>query len=238
MILKKKIKFIKKYLSYLGNKNNPPDFIIRHSSAVEVKKIENLSFGDIALNSSYPKDYLYSNSTLITQKCRNCEDEFGSWIKKDMIYAIGNVVKDKLKMLWLLDGACYCADQSLYSSVKNIIHNGIEDIVGMEFKETKELGKINKIDELGITNLRIRGMWSIQHPMKVFSSIIGEYDKNTNLQIYCLILKEKYDILPDEDKEVLLEYVNNQTLLIENVKIKNPNNTNDFLDAVLLKAQL
>lgn len=190
------------------------------------------------MNSSYPKDYLYSSSTLITQKCRDCEDEFGGWIKKDMIYAIGNVVKNKLRVLWILDGACYCADQSLYSSVKNIIHDGIEDIIGIESKKTKELGKINKIDELGITNLRIRGMWSIQHPMKVFSSIIGEYDENINLQVYCLVLKEKYDILPSKDKESLLKYVNNQSLLIENVKIKNPNNINDSLDAVLLKAQL
>lgn len=35
---KKKDEIYNKYLSYLGNKNNPPDFIIKQSSAVEVKK--------------------------------------------------------------------------------------------------------------------------------------------------------------------------------------------------------
>ena len=30
------------------------------------------------------------------------------------------------------------------------------------FAETKELGRVNQVDPLGITNLRIRGMWQIE----------------------------------------------------------------------------
>lgn len=226
------------YLSYSGNSNNPPDFIIKQSSAVEVKKIEKLSFGDIALNSSHPKDYLYSDSTLINKACRICEDEFGGWTKKEMLYVIGNVIEDKLRMLWFLDGSCYCAEQEVYMKVKNTIHDGVRAINGVEFENTKELAKVKKIDALGITNLRVRGMWSIKHPMKVFTSLVDEYDDNTNLQIYCLILKEKYDLLPKEDKECLKKYIDNNTLIMNMVRIKNPNNPVKFLDAVFFKASL
>lgn len=225
-----------KYLSYLGNSSNPPDFIIENGPAVEVKKIENLTFGDIALNSSYPKDSLYSNSTLISRACRECED---NWIQKDMIYTIGNIVNNKLKVLWLLYGDCYAAEQETYKKMKTKIQSGIANIQGVEFTQTKELGKVNKVDPLGITNLRIRGMWSIKHPMKVFDYLVEDYNRETELQIYCLILKSKYDLLPNEDKKNLEDYIKNKkTLTKEDVKIKNPNNPAKYIDAILFKASL
>src|SRR5580692_6752971 len=52
------------YLSYLGNQNNPPDFIVKNSDAVEVKKIGDL-VGGLALNSSYPKSVLHSDDVRI-----------------------------------------------------------------------------------------------------------------------------------------------------------------------------
>lgn len=225
-----------KYLSYLGNSNNPPDFIINCGPAVEVKKIENISFGDIALNSSYPKDYLYSSSTLINRACKECEL---NWTKKDMIYTIGNISNQKLRVLWLLYGDCYSAEQETYQKMKTTIQSGVTQIQGVEFTQTKELGKVNKIDPLGITNLRIRGMWSIKHPMKVFDYLVEDYNQETNLQIYCLILKSKYDLLPEEDKTNLEYYINEkQTLEKEYVQIKNPNNPAKYIDAVLFKASL
>lgn len=226
------------YLSYIGNSTNPPDFIIRQSSAVEVKKIENLSFGDIALNSSYPKDYLYSNSTLINKGCRKCEDDLGGWTKKEMVYVIGNVIKNRLRVLWLLDGKCYCADDEVYSKIKTTINTGIKNINGVEFADTKELGKVKKIDPLGITDLRIRGMWSIKHPMKTFDYLVDEYSKDIELQVYCLLLKSKYDNICEDDKNNLVEYINNGKLERMDVRIKNPNNPAQFLDAVLFKASL
>lgn len=224
------------YLSYLGNSNNPPDFIIKQSSAVEVKKVEKLTFGDIALNSSYPKDCLYSTSTLINEACRHCEDNLGKWINKDMIYSIGNVIGNKLRLLWLVDGACYCADDSVYSKIKTTIQSGINGIGGVEFADTKELGKVKKIDPLGITDLRIRGMWSIKHPMKVFDYLVPDYNKDIEFQVYCLILRAKYDNLDEVDKNNLIQYIEQGRLIKDEIKVKNPNNPAQFLDAVLFKA--
>lgn len=226
------------YLSYLGCKRNPPDFIIKQSSAVEVKKAEGLSFGAIALNSSHPKNILHSNSTLITKACRECEDEFGGWNQKEMIYAIGNVKDNELRMLWLLDGHCYCADEEVYSRIQNTIKDGVSEINGVEFAESNELGKVKKIDPLQITDLRIRGMWNISHPMKVFDYLVDDYTKKTNFQVYCLMLKDKFDKICEDDKNNLIEYIESGKLTKQDIKVKNPNNPAKYLDAVLYKASL
>ncbi|MEE3718670.1 NgoPII family restriction endonuclease, partial [Tumidithrix elongata RA019] len=89
--------------SYIGNANNPPDLILKDSDAIEVKKIESLK-SQIALNSSYPKSRLLSNDPMITNACRNCEDI--RWTEKDIIYTIGVIRENKLKLIWFIYGDC------------------------------------------------------------------------------------------------------------------------------------
>lgn len=224
------------YLSYGGNNSNPPDFIIKKGPAIEVKKLE--GFGAVPLNSSYPKDLLHNDSTLISDDCRKCEDDIGGWQNKEMIYTIGTVKKGKLRVLWLLYGDCYAASNATYERIRSIIKDGVNEIQGVEFAETNELGKVMKIDPLGITDLRIRGMWDIVHPMKVFTGLTKEYKSSTDLQIYVLMLKKNYDKLPNEDKENLQKHIDSGLLEIKEVKIKNPNNTADYLDAIFFKASI
>lgn len=146
--------------SYIGNQNNPPDLIIKKGDAVEVKKIQSLNSA-IALNSSYPKAKLYQDSPMITSACRKCE----SWTEKDIIYAIGVIQesngKQVVKLLWLIQGDCYAASKEIYERISKQIASGINQIPSVEFSITKELGRVNKVDPLGITYLRIRGMWGI-----------------------------------------------------------------------------
>ena len=109
-----KIAEYNKYFSYLGNKSNPPDLIIRGGDAIEIKKLE-AEGGDIALNSSYPKDKLYADSPMITNACRDCED---GWKEKDFLYVVGSVSKtnkDKLSSLNFVYGDCYCAKPEIYT---------------------------------------------------------------------------------------------------------------------------
>ena len=54
--------------SYTGNQNNPPDIILKNGDAIEVKKVQG-NANALALNSSYPKSKLYSDSTMITSNC-------------------------------------------------------------------------------------------------------------------------------------------------------------------------
>ena len=64
-----------KVFPYKGNLNHPPDAMLRggdNGDAIEIKKLEG-DAGTIALNSSYPKARLYSDSTLLTKACKECE---------------------------------------------------------------------------------------------------------------------------------------------------------------------
>lgn len=47
--------------SYLGNNSNPPDAMLKKGDAIEIKKIET-NTASLALNSSYPKQVLRSDS--------------------------------------------------------------------------------------------------------------------------------------------------------------------------------
>ena len=209
------------FFSYLGNTNNPPDFILKNSDAVEVKKLESNS-NSIALNSSFPKNKLYSNDPLINKACKECEDK---WIEKDLIYTIGNINKtNEIQSLWFLYGDCYAADYATYQKIKDFIANGINSMQGVEFSETQELGRINKVDPLGITYFRIRGMWGIEHPNKVFSYLEGS---NNNI-LNSIILENKYMSFPEKDRK---EIEDSPTISIKNIEIKNPNNPAQLLKA-------
>ncbi|AFY58196.1 NgoPII restriction endonuclease [Rivularia sp. PCC 7116] len=200
----------KKYseaFSYIGNQNNPPDIILKNGDAIEVKKIESLK-SSIALNSSYPKSKLYFDEPMITNSCRNCED----WQEKDIIYAIGVVKEKKLQLLWLIYGDCYAADREIYQRIRNKINSGITEIPNVEFSETKELGRVNKVDPLGITYLRIRGMWGIKNPVVVYDYLFENLDINT-FKLIVVMKEEKYLSFPYE-KRMLLEGISNQNFTI------------------------
>ncbi len=211
--------------SYLGNQNNPPDIIVKQGDAIEVKKIQSISSA-IALNSSYPKHKLYSNDPRITNACKICED----WNSKDIIYAIGVTDDKRLKYLWFVYGDCYAASKEIYTRIGEKIKQGVIEIPDIEFSETKELGRVNRVDPLGITYLRIRGMWHIDNPIKVFQDVSVPNDA-CDFSLTCIMRKEKYNSFCAADKH---EIENNQSISIKNIKIKNPDNPAQLLDAKLI----
>ena len=194
---------------------------------IEIKKLESKNSA-IALNSSYPKAKLYANSPMITKACKACEE----WSVKDMLYAIGYVKQSNLKSLWLVYGDCFCAEKETYERIKDTISNGINTIADVEFTETKELGKVKKVDPLGITDLRIRGMWHIENPNKIFSYIY-EYDESKDFQLICLMTKDKYDSFSSEDREAV-ESLELDGVEVLDVKVKSPDNPVKLMEAKLL----
>ncbi len=217
-----------KHFSYLGNQNNPPDIILKNGDAIEVKKVE--SVGSIPLNSSYPKDKLFANSPMITNDCRNCE----RWTEKDIIYAVGVVDKNNntITHMCFVYGEDYAANHEIYERIKNTIKNGVNSIADVEFAESKELGHVNKVDPLGITYLRIRGMWGIENPYKVFQYIYNK--KNDGTDFFALINEDRYNSFPKED---IIELENSDKIIIENCKIKDPNNTAKLKNAKLIRIE-
>ncbi len=211
--------------SWLGNQNHPPDIMIRQGDAIEVKKTQSAN-SDLALNSSYPKSNIQSNSNMITQECRTCEN----WTEKDLIYCVGHTTDDSIKSLWMVYGNIYAAKHETYQVIKQKITDGINDIPNVELAETNELGRVNRVDPLGITNLRIRGMWQIQNPRRVFNYI---HTTGDTFELVAVIPTNKYNSFSAESKN-RIENLQNPNLSIANVQVKDPNNPANLIDAKLI----
>jgi hypothetical protein len=221
-----KNKIYNNYFSYIGNQNNPPDLMIKQGDALEVKKLESFGSG-LALNSSYPKNKLYVDSPMITTACCNCEN----WNVKDLIYSVGIVRQSALKSLWFIYGDCYAADRKVYERIRDKVAEGVNSLPDIEFSETRELGRVNKVDPLGITYLRIRGMWHIESPFRVFS-YIAPVNFSAPFSLVAILLEEKYLSFPKKDRKAF-EYLKEKGLVIKDIEIKSPDNP-----AKLLKAKL
>jgi len=220
---------ISEVFSYLGNQNNPPDIILRAGDAIEVKKIQSKG-ASIPLNSSYPKNKLHSNDTKITDACRDCEN----WDIKDIIYAIGVTNDSELKDLWLIYGDCYAASREIYSRIGKTIKDGVKEIEDIEFSETKELGRVNRVDPLGITNLRIRGMWHIDNPLKVYKDYY-KADDSMSFSLVCIMRENKFNSHNLNDKENIL---NHESINIQDIRIKDPDNPANLLNAKLITLEV
>ena len=217
--------------SYLGNQNNPPDSMLHGGDAIEVKKIENKNSA-LALNSSYPKAKLFAVSPMIKKECRECEN----WTVKDMIYAVGVVKGNNLESLAFVYGEDYCANKETYENIKITIKNGIGSITDVEFTESKELGHVNRVDPLGITYLRIRGMWGIENPFTVFKYVY-QCNQNNKFNFMCIINTDKFGSF--ENMSELYELVKtNNKLKIQDVHIKNPNNPAQLREAKLITFEI
>src|SRR3989344_3958841 len=202
--------------SYLGNQNNPPDMIIKNSDAFEIKKIET-AFVSLALNSSPPKNKLRADDIRITDTCRNCEKL--AWKEKDLFYVVGNVKSGVVKSLFFIQGNCYAADHKIYDKVHEPIKKEVDkilDSLDLEKGETVELGKVRKVDPLGITELRIRGMWSIENPLSVFEELCPIEEKN-KFNLFALMRKEKYLSFSKED---IKDLESNKKIFVKDVKIR------------------
>lgn len=217
--------------SYIGNDANPPDIMLKNGDAVEVKKIQS-NDAALALNSSCPKQILLSSNSMISNACRAAEN----WSEKDLIYVVGVVKNNSVKNLCMIYGRDYCASNDCYNRIGQKIKSGVEDISGVEFAQTRELGRVNHVDPLGITYLRIRGMWHIENPWKVFSYI---YQRNLNadFNFMCLINLQKWNCFKNHEKLFALQK-NFPALKIFDVKIKNPDNPAKLIDAKLISYEI
>lgn len=213
--------------SWLGSQNNPPDIMIINGDAIEVKKTQNAN-SNLALNSSYPKADLRHTSPMITSECKACEE----WTVKDLIYCVGHASDTNLNSLWMIYGSIYAAKHETYQRIKATISEGIKNIPDVVFSETRELGRVNQVDPLGITNLRVRGMWQIENPRKVFNYLHEQTDKE--FEMICIIPIEKYNSFPQSSR-VKIERINEAGFSIVEKKVKDPNNPANLLDCKLIK---
>jgi NgoPII restriction endonuclease len=222
-----RLKKINEVFSYLGNQNNPPDVMLRGGDAIETKKIQSPK-NALALNSSYPKTKIFANNPMLADHCRNCED----WTVKDVLYVIGHTDDNDIKYLWMVYGDCFVADKEVYERVKNAISEGIYTIPDVEFTKTNELGKVKRVDPLGVTDLRIRGMWHIDNPHSIFT-YLDCFDSSAKFQLICLMKNEKFDSFPVQDKNDVLK-ISTPNFKVADVEFKNPNNPAKLIEGKLI----
>lgn len=215
--------------SWLGNSGNPPDSMLRGGDGIEVKKIQSISSA-IALNSSSPKNRLYASDTRVATGAKTAEN----WIEKDIVYAIGSVPGQDLKRLWLIYGDCYAASKEVYDRLSNAIATGVRQLPDIQFQKTNELGRVNKVDPLGITNLRVRGMWHIDNPSRVYAHLVSN---SPNRQYYLLMREEKYQTFPLSDR-LALERIQSPHYDNSLVEIRNPDNPAQLIKARFIKYEV
>lgn len=223
----KRLERLNQVFSYLGNNSNPPDSMLRNGDAIEVKKIESDNAA-LALNSSYPEHTILSSSPMISSACKAAEN----WTEKDIIYAVGVVKQNCLKHLCMVYGLDYCASEECYVRIKSTIKNGVEAIPGVEFAESRELGHINKVNPLGITYMRIRGMWGIENPWKVFNYVYMR-DMSKKFTFMCIINESKWNTLNNIQELTDLVQITNG-LSVTDIRIKNPDNPAQLNNAKLV----
>ena len=119
-------------------------------------------------------------------------------------------------------GMDYAASSDVYEKIKNVIKEGVTSIENVEFSKTKELGRVNKVDPLGITYLRIRGMWGIENPWRTFNYIYNR-DFNNHFNFMAIINIEKWNSFDNKDTLIKLSTVDKRLEIVD-VDIKDPNN--------------
>lgn len=216
-----------KTFSYLGNSNNPPDAMLAGSDAIEIKKLESLGTSQLQLNSSYPKNKLYSNNPKISITCRTCEE----WDEKDMLYIVGQVKNQELHNIFFIYGDLYCDSHEVYESTENAIKEGLHSLEGVELAETNELGRVNKVDHLEISDLRVRGMWLIKSPFLQFDYLTEKLNDYT-FKLVALIPEHKYFSFENVDE--FEEFCEDKGVSISDEEIEDPQNPANLIKSKLI----
>lgn len=207
--------------SWRGSANHPPDFMIRGGDAVEVKIHSGV--GQIQLNSSPPKQTLKVTDPRIQDGCRTCEE----WTEKDFVYFVGKANEEYVEALWLIDGSCIADFAETYDILFDKLALTVTDLGG---EPGNEIGRLNNIDPLKATSLRIRAMWLLEHPAKLFSTIFlspapGMFVFNA------LISAKKWNSFPNSDIDALRK-LETEGMEIKLVEIPSSSRSNDFVHAV------
>ena len=218
--------------SWPGSANNPPDFMVYGGDAVEVKQLQGIS--SIQLNSSPPKQYLNSDDPRITKDCRNSEQ----WHKKDFMYFIGKTTKEFVQALWLVQGRCMFEPNQKYSNLINGTKSALHSLgesndfqFGTMFanQPNGDLACVKSVDHAD-SLLRVRGMWIVQHPSKIFTNFFVK-PKKDHFVFNFLVTQEKFNTYSAQSVHELSN-CGDPNLSIVNRQIPDPSNLLNVLDVV------
>ncbi|RHW50337.1 restriction endonuclease [Lactobacillus bombicola] len=238
----------KKLFSWTGDSTHFPDLIIKGGAGIESKKVNDDSYSTVPLNSSYPKDYITSETQNYPKDSLKNEPIL-DWDTKPVIYAIGNLNTknpqnlNQLKSLWFVYGNTMVPKNQYYQEIIKGIRNSIQKSAqsNIDWIKSKELARVHGIDKLKRTNMRVRGMYELQHPEKIFNKYINNITipKNKS-KIYVVILdSDLNELIQDMDQEwenlskELDTYKTAGNLFVKNINLPDPNGIKSNLPATI-----
>ncbi|EGD71803.1 MAG: Type II site-specific deoxyribonuclease, partial [Candidatus Parvarchaeum acidiphilum ARMAN-4_'5-way FS'] len=223
--IKKRQELKEKAFCYSGSQNLPPDLMLRNGGpAIEVKKHAS-DTGGLSLNSSPPRQTLRKEDKRIASAARTAE----YWEERKIIYAIGTIPGSNniIKSIQLVYGDCFAASHEFYDKVEGIIREQLEGAGSespVEKYEGNELGRMNAVDPLKATYLRVRGMWEIKNPLRIFKEEgIADYSLSKGFTLLAMAKKAEFGKLSKESPEALAKLKTYAD--IKDIKIINPDNT-------------
>lgn len=211
--------------SFHGGTNSPPDVMIRNSIAAEIKKTESAT-GALQLNSSWPIRTLLHDDAHITQECREAE----TWTEKPFLFVVGRVnpTNKSLMALWIVDGRCLADDEIIYSSLMAEARAVMLTLGG---DATREIGKFNSVDSLQRTALRVRPMFALDHPAKIFDGIFQPQEAKQFI-LNILIPTSSYLEFSESQRQKLSKL--DEELLVLDLEIQDPTNITRLMNATLI----
>ena len=207
--------------SWRGSANHPPDFMIRGGDAIEVKIHGGI--GQIQLNSSPPKRTLKVTDPRIQDGCRTCED----WSEKDFLYFIGKANEEFVEALWLIDGTCIADKESTYDIIFDKLALTVSDLGG---EPGNEIGRLNNVDPLRATSLRVRAMWLLEHPARIFQPFLIPPEQGVFV-LNCLISAKKWDAYSTKEIEDVMA-LKSHGLVTQRIEIPNSGSLGQLQEAV------
>ena len=148
-----------------------------------------------------------------------------------MLYVVGQVKKQELHNLFFIYGDLYCDSHEVYEDVENVIKEGLQSLEEVELAETNELGRVNKVDHLGISDLRIRGMWLIKSPFLQFGYLTEDTNEYT-FKLVALIPESKYYNF--ENVNEFEKFCKDNGISISDEEIENPQNPANLINTKLI----
>lgn len=231
-----------RHLAYQGGKRNPPDAILRggeDGDAFEVKKV--LNNQKLQLNSSHPHSSIERGKSRLTVKANRIEPET-EWNKRDLFYVVGDIEIGKAKgnWLWVVEGQVIAQETSYYEQLEKRIRESISESLGasgLAFSVSNELGRVDDVDHLKRTDLRIRGMWLLSNPKALFAD---DLQANVSLAAHCtvitLLTKSKWDRLLSLSSQDLRTFwdLPPTNVVIRGCRVREPDDSNQDLQCMLV----
>ncbi|MFM6981517.1 MAG: NgoPII family restriction endonuclease [Microbacteriaceae bacterium] len=204
--------------SWLGDDSMSPDAMIRGGVALEIKKSES-RITEVALNSSHPRQKLLVDDPRVSSGAKAAED----WTERDLVYVFGQITNGVVERLWIVYGDCLAANAGVYSEISDLVSEAIVSNVDPQIMtaKTNELARLNGVDPQARTNLRVRPMWQIAGPERVFGNLdgissgplialvmrestfqdLGEFQTLDSNPTFNGVLKNRIVAIPDPDTE-------------------------------------